>query len=98
MANLLHFEYRVTLEGVADIFTNAYDIPLSAPTVQELCNRAVEKAAPVYEDISIKLQKSKTVNADETGSNQNGNGDFSRHCWHILYFFNNMAAILLKKF
>jgi len=49
MANLLHFEYRVTLEGVADIFTNAYDIPLSAPTVQELCNRAVEKAAPVYE-------------------------------------------------
>ena len=76
MANLLHFEYRVTLEGVADIFTNAYDIPLSAPTVQELCNRAVEKAAPVYEDISIKLQKSKTVNADETGSNQNGKSEW----------------------
>ena len=76
MANLLHFEYRVTLKGVSDIFTNAYDIPMSAPTVQELCNRAVEKAVPVYEGIHVKLQKSKTVNADETGSNQNGKSEW----------------------
>lgn len=72
MANLLHFEYRVTLWGVADIFTNAYGISMSAPTVQELCNRAVEKAKPVYENIHIRLQKSPAANADETGSNQNG--------------------------
>lgn len=76
MANLLHFEYRVTLEGVADIFTNAYDIPMSAPTVQELCNRAVDKATPLYEDIHIKLQKSPIANADETGSNQNGKSEW----------------------
>jgi len=76
MANLLHFEYRVTMAGVADIFTNAYDISMSAPTVQELCNRAVEKAVPVYEDIHIKLQESKTANADETGSNQNGRSEW----------------------
>ncbi len=72
LANLLHFEHRVTLEGVADIFTNAYDISMSAPTVQELCNRAVQKATSVYEGININLQKSPVANADETGSNQNG--------------------------
>ena len=76
IANLLHFEHRVTLKGVADIFTNAYDIPMSAPTVQELCNRAAEKAEPMYEGISVKLQESKTANADETGSNQNGRSEW----------------------
>ena len=72
MANLLHFEYRVTLSGVADIFTNAYDISMSAPTVMELCNRAVQKTTSVYADINVSLQKSPVANADETGSNQNG--------------------------
>lgn len=72
LANLLHFEYRVTLAGVADIFANGWDIPMSAPTVQELCNRAVDKALPVYDGIKVALQKSPVANADETGSNQNG--------------------------
>ncbi len=72
LANLLHFEHRVTLEGTADIFTNVFDISMSPPTVQELCNRAVQKATPVYENINIDLQKSPVANADETGSNQNG--------------------------
>lgn len=72
LANLLHFEYRVTLASVADFFTNACDIPLSAPTVQELCNRAVDKATQVYDAINGKLQNSPVANADETGSNQNG--------------------------
>ncbi len=76
LANFLHFEYRVTLSGVADIFTNVYDIPMSAPTVQELCNRAVEKATSAYTDIGISLKKSSVVNADETGSNQNGKSEW----------------------
>ena len=75
-ANTLHFEQRVTLEGVADIFTNVFNISITAPTVLELCNRAVEKATPVYEDIHIKLQKSPVANADETGSNQNGKSEW----------------------
>jgi len=74
--NLLHFDYRVPLEGTADIFTNIFDISMSAPTVMELCNRAVEKAMPVYENIHIKLQQSKVANADETGSNQNGKSEW----------------------
>ncbi len=76
MANILHFEYRVTLEGVADIFTNVCDISMSAPTVHELCNRAVDKAKPVYESINVDLQKSPVANADETGSNQNGRSEW----------------------
>ncbi len=75
-ANFLHFEHRVTLKGVADIFTNVYDIPMSAPTVLELCNRAVNNATPVYEDIHARLQKSPVANADETGSNQNGRSEW----------------------
>lgn len=72
LANALHFEYRMTLQGVADMFTAVYDIPMTSPTVMELCNRAVEKAMPVYEHIHAKLQQSPAANADETGSNQNG--------------------------
>jgi len=75
-ANSLHFDYRVTVEGVADIFTNLLDIPISAPTVLELCNRAVEKALPVYNEINAKLQESRVANADETGSNQNGKSEW----------------------
>ncbi len=76
IANLLHFEHRVTIEGVKDISTNVFDIPISAPTVLELCNRAVKKAEPVYEEIHIKLQQSPVANADETGSNQNGRSEW----------------------
>ncbi len=76
LANLLHFEYRVTLAGVADIFTNVADISMTPPTVQELCNRAVDKATPVYENIHVKLQNSPVANADETGSNQNGKSEW----------------------
>ena len=76
LANSLHFEYRVTLAGVADIFTNVVDITMTPPTVMELCNRAVEKSMPMYENIHVKLQQSQAANADETGSNQNGKSEW----------------------
>lgn len=72
IANTLHFEYRVTLKSVADFFTNVTDISMSPPTVMELCNRAVEKVTPIYDKIGQELQESPVANADETGSNQNG--------------------------
>lgn len=101
MTNLLHFEYRVTLNGVADIFTNAYNIPMSAPTVNELCNRAVNKAKYVYEDINIKLQKSQVANADETGSNQNGKSEwlwgFFTPLLAFFVFFPQRGGDIVKK-
>lgn len=72
LANTLHFDQRLTFQGVADLFTQVFEIPMTAPTVMELCNRAAEKATPVYESIRTKLQESPRANADETGANQNG--------------------------
>jgi len=92
LANFLHFEYRVTLAGVADLFTNVYDISMSAPTVQELCNRAVAKASPIYADIGMDIQKSPVVNADETGSNQNGKSE-----WLWGFFAPFLALFVFNK-
>jgi len=89
LANTMHFEYRVTLQGVADMFTNVFGIPMTAPTVQELCNRAVEMAIPEYENIHAKLQASPVANADETGSNQNGKPEW------LWGFFTPMLAFFV---
>lgn len=89
LANLLHFEYRVTLQGVADIFKTAFDISMSSPTAQELCNRAAEKVLPVYKDLNIKLQESLVANADETSSNQNGKSEW------LWGFFTSVIAFFV---
>lgn len=101
LANSLHFEHRVTLQGVADFFTNVADISMTAPTVMELCNRAVEKATPVYKDIHAKLQESPVVNADETGSNQNGKSEwlwgFFTQFLAFFVFFNQRGGDIVEK-
>jgi hypothetical protein len=89
LANSLHFEYRVTLAGVADIFTNIADISMTAPTVLELCNRAADKLEPKYQEINVKLRASDVVNADETGSNQNGKSEW------LWGFFTPLFAYLV---
>jgi transposase len=88
-ANFLHFEHRVTLRGVADIFTHPMHISMSATTVQELCNRGTKKSVPVYESIKKEIQTAKVVNADETGSNQNG-----QPAW-LWGFFTPFIALLI---
>jgi len=105
-ANLMHFEYRVTLQSVADMFTNVFDISMTPPTVQELCNRAVEKVTPEYDNIHKRIQESKIVNADETGSNLNGRSEW---LWGfftpllVFFVFNkkrggDVVEIILKNF
>ena len=99
--NSLHFEYRVTLAGVADIFTNVADIPMTAPTVLELCNRAVDKIEPAYLDINVKLRESNAVNADETGSNQNGKSEwlwgFFTSLFAFFVFFPQRGGDIVEK-
>jgi len=75
-ANSLHFDHRVTIESVRDIFTNVANISMSAPTVLELCNRGVEKTESLYSKINEDIKNSDIVNADETGSNQNGKSEW----------------------
>lgn len=89
LANTLHFEYRVTLAGVADIFTNVAGISMTPPTALELCNRAADKLEPKYQDINVKLRESDVVNADETGSNQNGKSEW------LWGFFTPLFAYLV---
>ena len=101
LANSLHFEYRVTLAGVADIFTNVAGIPMTSPTVLELCNRAVDKVEPTYQGINLKLKGSSVVNADETGSNQNGKpewlwGFFTPFLAFFVFHKQRGLAILCK--
>jgi len=89
LANVLHFDYRVTMNGVAEFFTHVCDISMTAPTVMELCNRAANKAISVYENINIKIQKSTVINADETGSNQNGKSEW------LWGFFTPLLALFV---
>ena len=72
LANLLHFENRVTFTGVADIFTNVFEIPMTPPTALDICTRGADAVCHKYEATGEELKASDIVNADETGSNQNG--------------------------
>ena len=75
-ANTLHFEHRVPYEHIANILTNVFDIPMSTPTALDICNRVANKLSPKYDELNEKLKKSQAVNADETGSNQNGKSEW----------------------
>ena len=101
LVNSLHFEYRVTLAGVADIFTNVADIPMTPPTVLELCNRAADKLEPKYQDINVKLRESNVINADETGSNQNGKSEwlwgFFTPLFAYLVFYQQRGGDIVEK-
>lgn len=72
LANVLHFENRVTVAGVADLFTNVFDIPMTPPTALDLCTRGAEGVFYIYEKTGEEIKAADVINADETGSNQNG--------------------------
>ena len=75
-ANALHFEYRVPFGGIANIFTNVFDISMTAPTAMNICNRVANKLSYKYEELNGELRASDVVNGDETGSNQNGRSEW----------------------
>lgn len=89
LASALHFEYRVPFAGVANIFTHAIDISMTAPTALDICNRAADKVASHYEELNVKLQESDIVNADETGSNKNGKPE-----WLWGFFTSTLAFFM----
>ena len=91
-ANALHFEYRVPFEGVANIFTNVFDISMSTPTAMDICNRVANKLSYKYEELNKKLRKANVVNGDETGSNQNGISE-----WLWGFFTSSIAFFVFFK-
>ena len=86
LANLLHFENRVTVAGVASIFTNVFEIPMTPPTALDICTRGANAVSHKYEEAGEKLKASGAVNADETGSNQNGRPE-----WLWGFFTSSLA-------
>jgi hypothetical protein len=72
LASVLHFDCRVPYERIASFFTNVFDTSMTPPTAMELCNRASDAISHKYDLLQKKIRKSDAVNADETGSNQNG--------------------------
>lgn len=76
LSNILHFENRVTMAGIASLFTNVFDIPMTAPTALDICNRGAEKVSYKYKETGEEIKKSSAVNADETSSNQNGTSEW----------------------
>ena len=85
-ASTLHVENRVTFEGIANIFTNVFNISMTPPTAMELCNRAANKVSSQYKALREKLRRSKVVYGDETSSNQNGRSE-----WLWGFFTINIA-------
>lgn len=74
--NALHFEYRVPFASIANIFTNVFNIQMTAPTAMDICNRVADKVSPKYEELNEELRVSNVVYGDETGSNQNGKSEW----------------------
>lgn len=76
LANVLHFENRVTVAGIASLFTNVFDIPMTPPTALDLCTRGADVVSYAYKKTGEELKTANVVNADETGSNQNGKSEW----------------------
>ena len=101
LTNLLHFENRVTVAGVASIFTNVFEIPMTPPTALDICTRGADTVCHKYEDVGEELRASDVVNADETGSNQNGRPEwlwgFFTSTLAFFIFFPKRGGEILEK-
>ena len=72
VVNFLRWKCRVPFEKISFASTQIFKIPMTAPTVMEICNRAADKAYPYYEKLRADIQKERAVNGDETGAKRNG--------------------------
>ena len=72
LANYLRFKCRVPFDKIAFTFTHVFNIPMTAPTAMDICNRVADKVSPHYDKLKIDIQKEKAVNGDETGAKRNG--------------------------
>lgn len=74
LAFISHLRYytRVPFYRIANTFSVVFDIPMTAPTALEICNRVGNKLTPHYENLKTIIQNERVVNADETGAKRNG--------------------------
>lgn len=68
----LRYHCRVPFYRIANTFTTVFDIPMTAPTTLDICNRVGDKLSSLYENIKVDIKNERVVNADETGAKRNG--------------------------
>ena len=57
LANYLRFKCRVPFDKIAFTFTHVFNIPMTAPTAMDICNRVADKVSPHYDKLKIDIQK-----------------------------------------
>ncbi len=70
--NFLRWKCRVPFDKIASVFTSVFNIPMTAPTAMDICNRTAEKVSPHYDNLKKEIKLEKAVNGDETGAKRNG--------------------------
>lgn len=68
----LRYDCRVPFYKIANTFSTVFNIPMTAPTALEICNRVGEKLSPLYEQLKGKIRGEKAVYGDETSAKRNG--------------------------
>lgn len=72
LCNFLRWRCRVPFDRIASFSTTVMDIPMTAPTAKDICDRTADKAKAHYNNLKAEIRKEKAVNADETGAKRNG--------------------------
>jgi transposase len=62
----------VSMGKIKTIFSDVFDINLSTGTIANINREYAKKSEPILKEIKAEIQKSPTINVDETGINNNG--------------------------
>lgn len=58
----------IPYKRISNMFNNLFNLPISEGSIDNLLERLTQKALPIYNTIKQKIQQSKVVGGDETGS------------------------------
>ena len=65
------FQY-IPFRRLQTLFKDVFNLPISEGSIQNMLERASQKARPVYDTIRAKLEQATQVGSDETGAKVNG--------------------------
>ena len=72
LVGYLYSRQYIPFERMREFFNDAFTLPISEGGIHELLKRLANKAIPAYNMIKEKVETSKVVGADETGTKING--------------------------
>lgn len=75
-----HAYQFVPMQRMKHMFNNIFNLPISEGTIENMLTKFAARITPIYENIQQRVEQSKVVGADETGSKiANNKGWF--HTW-----------------